>query len=547
MTQPETNSQQQQQALEIVTDQNKADKQQKTPQQLQNEKRILRYRIFTFVVTFCSYAAAHCIRTSWSQIKPQIKSDKQYGLDTKFLGYMDMTFLLSYGIGLATLGRLGDRLNLRFFTGFGMFGTSIVLMTLGAIQINHALTGDAQKAVFIILWILNGLCESTGMPGFVSAMGNWFSKNSRGAIMGFWIGTTNTGDIMGYILGGVMTYSMNLYWGYVPIVSGFMLGVMGIILLLFLRPYPEKLGLFIDEEGIANADQELIQRRRLNSSFMIEAENKTVEALDDYEQKIKKDVEEQRNAKPVTFLNAWLIPNVALYALIFSVVKSTIYSLLFWLPTYLSDKNLKGLNVYITCVFDAGIFLGGFIVGKLSDRIGKRSVVMVPSLFVATMMILTVILLDSSAFGANFVLFFIIGAFLGGPYNVIQSAIMIDLAKQKGLAKNTRALATVTGLIDGCGAIISAIMQVIIPFIGTTHIFYLLFGLACSSFLFLIPLLVKDTKSLLRRRQRKIDFMSSQIQLNGKKQILNDPSVPTLQNLNEKKESTDPLSTENKA
>lgn len=46
---------------------------------------------------------------------------------------MDMTFLLSYGIGLATLGRLGDRLNLRFFTGFGMFGTSIVLMTLGAI------------------------------------------------------------------------------------------------------------------------------------------------------------------------------------------------------------------------------------------------------------------------------------------------------------------------------------------------------------------------------------------------------------------------------
>lgn len=92
------------------------------------------------------------------------------------------------------------------------------------------------------------------MPGFVSAMGNWFSKNSRGAIMGFWIGTTNTGDIMGYILGGVMTYSMNLYWGYVPIVSGFMLGVMGIILLLFLRPYPEKLGLFIDEEGIANAD-----------------------------------------------------------------------------------------------------------------------------------------------------------------------------------------------------------------------------------------------------------------------------------------------------
>jgi len=80
------------------------------------------------------------------------------------------------------------------------------------------------------------------MPGFVASMGNWFGKSKRGILMGVWIGMTNFGDICGYVLGGVMTEAFNFTWGYVPIASGSIVAFFGFLLMLFMRPYPKKLG-----------------------------------------------------------------------------------------------------------------------------------------------------------------------------------------------------------------------------------------------------------------------------------------------------------------
>lgn len=54
-------------------------------------------------------------------------------LDTTFLGYMDFTFLLSYAVGLATLGHLGDKMNLKYFTFCGMCVAALMLATIGII------------------------------------------------------------------------------------------------------------------------------------------------------------------------------------------------------------------------------------------------------------------------------------------------------------------------------------------------------------------------------------------------------------------------------
>lgn len=104
------------------------------------------------------------------------------------------------------------------------------------------LDGSIKKIVFLLLWILNGVGQSTGMPGFVAAMGNWFGSTKRGILMGIWIGMTNFGDIMGYVLGGVLTDSMDISWGYVPIVAASLIIFMIVLLLLFMYPYPDQLG-----------------------------------------------------------------------------------------------------------------------------------------------------------------------------------------------------------------------------------------------------------------------------------------------------------------
>lgn len=60
----------------------------------------------------------------------------------------------------------------------------------------------------------------------------------------------------------------------------------------------------------------------------------------------------------------------------------------------------------------------------------------------------------------NGVLLAITGLFIGGPSNIISSAISADLGRQDALRGSKEALATVTGIVDGTGSIGAAAGQV---------------------------------------------------------------------------------------
>ena len=52
------------------------------------------------------------------------------------------------------------------------------------------------------------------------------------------------------------------------------------------------------------------------------------------------------------------------------------------------------------------------------------------------------------------------GFFIGGPSNMISSAISADLGRQELIQGSSEALATVTGIVDGTGSIGAAVGQV---------------------------------------------------------------------------------------
>lgn len=52
------------------------------------------------------------------------------------------------------------------------------------------------------------------------------------------------------------------------------------------------------------------------------------------------------------------------------------------------------------------------------------------------------------------------GFFIGGPSNMISSAISADLGRQELIQGSNEALATVTGIVDGTGSIGAAVGQV---------------------------------------------------------------------------------------
>ena len=73
---------------------------------------------------------------------------------------------------------------------------------------------------------------------------------------------------------------------------------------------------------------------------------------------------------------------------------------------------------------------------------------MSPMLLLSTgFMFIVKFLLKNDGLPYYFVIFGV-GLFLGGPYNIISSATVIDLSKNPALQGNTKALSTISALIS---------------------------------------------------------------------------------------------------
>lgn len=94
----------------------------------------------------------------------------------------------------------------------------------------------------------------------------------------------------------------------------------------------------------------------------------------------------------------------------------------------------------------------------------------------------------------NIILMTLLGITVSGPYNLIVGTISVDLGSQPALAGNPKAMSTVTGLIDACGSLGSAVGQLFVPVVqnglGWNYVFYLFIIMVCGSLLsicFTIP------------------------------------------------------------
>lgn len=96
-----------------------------------------------------------------------------------------------------------------------------------------------------------GIFNSALFPNFVSILSNWFEKKNRGVFIGFWATANNFGNIVGIQLSAVLLTHLNNNWGaLLLIIACWLYGVAAIIFLLMV-PEPEKIGLEVAQEDIA--------------------------------------------------------------------------------------------------------------------------------------------------------------------------------------------------------------------------------------------------------------------------------------------------------
>lgn len=80
-------------------------------------------------------------------------------------------------------------------------------------------------------------------------------------------------------------------------------------------------------------------------------------------------------------------------------------------------------------MLDVGTFFGSIITGQVSDKVGKRAVVMSPQLYFSGFLMFIIYFFLGPAPLPYYFIVLGIGIFLGGPYNIIAVACSMDIAK----------------------------------------------------------------------------------------------------------------------
>ena len=387
-----------------------------------------------------------------TQVQPDMSRDLNFS--STDLGVIDMTYLFAYSVGNFVSGHLGDRFPIKRVVTGGMLlagSTYFIAVLLGIVHVTLLLP-------FVGLWCLNGLFQSTVWASTVSLMNHWFPETSRGAIIGSWSAAPCYGDIFGS-LGAGLLLSLGVRWPLVVLPAG---GLLCCIALLF----------------YAVADE------RPSDSLL----------------EVVPSPEKTEEKRPISFLEAWTLPGVALFAADFAFVKLLNYGMMFWLPYYLSthlgvDGMLRG---FIAASYDLGSIVGSALTGWFSDRLRSRVLVLLPMLLLGIPLFYCFRLGTRDTVWVYFVLVPLTGWAVSASANILSGAVAADLTKkcEDGLAEESTA--TIAGIIDGTGSLGAGLGQIFIGYLRTQSwdaVFGFLMGVGGCAVLLLLPYFVRDVRS----------------------------------------------------
>ncbi|KAJ6794879.1 putative glycerol-3-phosphate transporter 5 [Iris pallida] len=460
------------------------------------------YRISALVLTFAAYASFHASRKPPSVAKSVLLStfppfSSPGGAHR--LGELDLAFLLSYSLSMFVSGRLADRYSPRplLLLSSLLSSLSLLLLSLAYFLPLHSLP------FFLALNVAGGFFQSFAWPCVVSVVANWHGgSHSVGAIMGAWNSHTSFGNILGSVLAAsVLDYG----WGWSFALPAALLAAVGVVVFAFLVAHPSDVGLEVvagaggqgqemgnadggngeEDAGVLGPDGDNGGNGEGVDAGVLgpdggngEGEAAGVLGPDggNGEGEAAGLLGPDRGNGEETaigFLEAWMLPGVAPYAFSLFFSKLVAYTFLYWLPFYIRHTDVAGKQLshkmagILSTIFDVGGVFGGASAGLMSDRLGARAVTSVIFLFLSIPALFCYRTYGSISMFLNICLMFLTGYFVNGPYSLISTAVAADLGTQGTNGGNSRALATVTAIIDGTGSAGAALGPLLTGYIST--------------------------------------------------------------------------------
>ncbi|XP_027364368.1 putative glycerol-3-phosphate transporter 5 isoform X2 [Abrus precatorius] len=227
------------------------------------------------------------------------------------------------------------------------------------------------------------------------------------------------------------------------------------------------------------------------------AETHSAENLQKVESEEAKLIESDHSdsSSAIGFLEAWKLPGVAPFSFCLFFSKLVAYTFLYWLPFYIRHTAVAGVHIsnktagLLSTIFDIGGVLGGITAGFISDMIEARAITSIMFLFLSIPALVLYRAFGSLSMLTNILLMFLSGFLVNGPYSLITTAVAADLGTQSLNGRNSRALATVTAIIDGTGSVGAALGPLLAGYISTkgwNSVFFMLILSIFFAGLFLI-------------------------------------------------------------
>ncbi|XP_043670632.1 glucose-6-phosphate exchanger SLC37A2 isoform X2 [Vespula pensylvanica] len=421
------------------------------------------------------------------------------------LGMLDSAFLFAYAAAMFLSGFIAERVNLRYFISLGMLtsGISCYLFGIARSYKIHNLW------YFILVQAAGGVFQTSGWPGVVTVVGNWFGKGKRGLIFGIWNSHTSLGNILGTLIAAKFVESD---WGLSFMIPGAIMGLAGFIIFLFLVPTPTDVGCSLpnsigyrqfdanssDEDSIedveeshTNGEDDLASLRSETSPML----------------STNRRLHNHARENAIGFFGAINIPGVLEYSSSLFFAKLVSYTLLYWLPLYIAVSSTYSttLSAYLSALFDVGGIAGAIVAGILSDYSGMSALTCAVMLGFAIPTLFIYDYLESMSLSISILLLLTTGLLVNGPYALITTAVSAELGTHPSLGDSSKALATVTAIIDGTGSIGAAVGPLLTGFVsqwaGWHNVFYMLMFANMLALLFLSRLVYKDIRLYAQRRR----------------------------------------------
>jgi len=416
-------------------------------------RKLQKYQARAFVLTWFSYASYYMTRKPIGVVKARLQDE--LGMSIGMLGLLDTAYLSVYAIGQFINGLTGDRIGSRRLLSFGMWGTAACAALFGL---------NSFAALLLFFWAMNGFFQSSGWPGNVKAMTPWFGVHKRGTIMGLWGTCYQVGGIVGTGLASFIIVRWGWRAAFLTPAIWVVLVATAIYFLMVNHPRD------VDLRSPADLD-------RPDDAPL------STEITDDSEE------------KPMSLREAFRLPGIINLGAAYFCLKLIRYTLLFWLPFYLTKKlgYAEDTAGYLSTSFEAGGIAGAIIIGWLSDKYaaGRRVIFAAPMVLLIGGGLLLYQVVGGWGMAFNAGAMAIVGFLLFGPDSLLSGAAAQDLG-------GPRAAASAAGIINGLGSIGAALQGVVTAQVterfGWGALFYTLMGLSTLAFFILLPLVAKDIK-----------------------------------------------------